>query len=221
YYISALKYAGHPYAYQTIGSSFAVKADVYCKQGGMNKRKAGEDFYFLQKVIQLGNYAELNTTKVFPSPRASNRVPFGTGATIKKMLENKSSNYLTYNLKAFNDIEQVVIVCKKMFGSKDADVKFVLTEFSEPLQKFLIENNFVKNILEINENSNSQTTFQQRFFKWFNMFKVLKYMNFSHPAYYPFVNITESAIEFLKLKGIVTNNKDAMELCEDFRKNKL
>ena len=31
YYISALKYAGHPFAFQTIGSSFAVRADVYCR----------------------------------------------------------------------------------------------------------------------------------------------------------------------------------------------
>lgn len=221
YYISALKFAGHPFAYQTIGSSFAVRADVYCKQGGMNKRKAGEDFYFLQKVIPLGNYTELNTTKVFPSPRSSDRVPFGTGVAIQKMKQANDSNYLTYNLNAFADIEQVVIVASRMFGLKEDEIKVVLTEFSEPMQIFLIENNFEKNVLEINENSNSQSTFLQRFFKWFNMFKVLKYMNYSHPAYYPFVNIAESAKRFLSFKGIESNTCNSKELCEIYRKNNL
>ena len=48
YYKNGLKFCGLPYAYHTIGSSMAVRSNVYQKQNGMNKRKAGEDFYFLQ-----------------------------------------------------------------------------------------------------------------------------------------------------------------------------
>ncbi|HKQ37750.1 MAG TPA: glycosyltransferase, partial [Verrucomicrobiae bacterium] len=51
YYVHGLRYARHPYAFHTIGSCMAVRSRVYMEQGGMNKRKAGEDFYFLQKVI--------------------------------------------------------------------------------------------------------------------------------------------------------------------------
>ena len=54
YYVQALRYAAFPYAHHTIGSSMAVRADAYAKQGGMNKRQAGEDFYFLHKIIPLG-----------------------------------------------------------------------------------------------------------------------------------------------------------------------
>jgi hypothetical protein len=79
YYVEALRYAGFPHAYHTIGSSMAARADPYFKQGGMNKRKAGEDFYFLHKIIPLGGFGEINDTRVIPSPRASHRVPFGTG----------------------------------------------------------------------------------------------------------------------------------------------
>lgn len=221
YYISTLKYAGHPFAYQTIGSSFAVRADVYCKQGGMNKKKAGEDFYFLQKIIPLGNYEELNTTKVFPSPRASNRVPFGTGATIQKMQKLNNSDYLTYNLKAFADIKHVVNFVSNMYEKNEIVIKSVLSELSEPLQKFLNENDFVKNVMEINNNSNSESSFKLRFFKWFNMFMVLKYMNYSHPAYYSYINITESAKQFLLIKDIEYNTDSSKELCEVFRKNNL
>ena len=42
YYINAQRFCLFPYAYQTIGSCFAVSASAYAKQGGMNKRKAGD-----------------------------------------------------------------------------------------------------------------------------------------------------------------------------------
>ena len=51
YYRLALEYTGHPHAYHCIGSAFAVRTLDYVAQGGMNKRQAGEDFYFLQKLI--------------------------------------------------------------------------------------------------------------------------------------------------------------------------
>src|SRR5258705_1441196 len=73
YYVQALRYAQFPHAYHTIGSSMAVRARVYMEQGGMNRRQAGEDFYFLHKLIPLGGFTELNATTVYPSPRASDR----------------------------------------------------------------------------------------------------------------------------------------------------
>ncbi|MDE5611322.1 MAG: hypothetical protein K2I90_04815, partial [Odoribacter sp.] len=64
YYRLALAYTGHPYAFHCIGSAFAVRASDYVAQGGMNKRQAGEDFYFLQKLISTGRFATLQTTRV-------------------------------------------------------------------------------------------------------------------------------------------------------------
>ncbi len=70
----------------------------------MNKRKAGEDFYFIQKIIELGNYTELNTTGVIPSPRISNRVPFGTGKAIGDWVKQGSEEYFTYHPQTFRDL---------------------------------------------------------------------------------------------------------------------
>jgi hypothetical protein len=44
------------YAYHTVGSAMAVKAYQYVKVGGMNRRQAGEDFYFIQKLVHSGNF---------------------------------------------------------------------------------------------------------------------------------------------------------------------
>ena len=87
YYFQGLAYSGFPYVFHTVGSAIAVKALPYIKAGGMNRRQAGEDFYFIQKLVPAGGYFNLNSTTVYPSPRASSRVPFGTGASIGKLSE--------------------------------------------------------------------------------------------------------------------------------------
>ncbi|HHZ81502.1 MAG TPA: glycosyltransferase, partial [Flavobacteriales bacterium] len=69
YYIRGLRFANYPFAFQTLGSCMVVRSSTYQQQGGMNKRKAGEDFYFLHKIMPLGGFVEINSTCVYPSPR--------------------------------------------------------------------------------------------------------------------------------------------------------
>ena len=52
YYELGLKYAKSPYAFPTIGSTIACDYESYIKSEGMNKRKAAEDFYFLEKLAK-------------------------------------------------------------------------------------------------------------------------------------------------------------------------
>jgi glycosyltransferase involved in cell wall biosynthesis len=219
YYIEALRTAGHPFAFQTIGSSFAVRADVYCAQGGMNKRKAGEDFYFLQKVIPLGNYVELNTTKVIPSPRPSVRVPFGTGAAIEKMRIVANNNYLTYDIRAFDDIAFLLQKIDEIFKKDKKELGEFLENVSEPLQSFLLKNDFIKHVTEIKQNVSSLQNFSQRFYRWFDAFKVLKFMNFSHQKHYTLKAVVDVVRLFLLRKGIQVENCTERELLEIFRKS--
>ncbi|MCA1747279.1 MAG: hypothetical protein LC655_06250, partial [Bacteroidales bacterium] len=86
YYLLAVRYTGYPYAYHTVGSCFAVQVEAYCRAGGMSRRKAGEDFYFIQKVAMQGGFTECRSTRVYPSPRPSDRVPFGTGPDISRQI---------------------------------------------------------------------------------------------------------------------------------------
>ncbi len=43
---TSIEVCGVSHAYHTIGSSMAVRCSAYAKIGGMNRRKAGEDFIF-------------------------------------------------------------------------------------------------------------------------------------------------------------------------------
>lgn len=203
YYITMLKVAGHPFAFQTIGSAFAVRCGVYCRQGGMNRRKAGEDFYFLQKVIPLGGYAEINSTKIFPSPRPSLRVPFGTGAAVKKMEETGEALYLTYSFEAFRDIAQLISNLKNFYNTGQSDYSNITTTFPAVLVSFLDSWNFYNKLSEMKSNSSSLSSFTKRFFSNFNMFAVLKYMNYSHVNCYKKNSASSEANRVLVEAGVI------------------
>jgi hypothetical protein len=192
-YKNGLKYCGLPYAFHTIGSSMAARSDTYQKQNGMNKRKAGEDFYFLQKLIPLGGFSEIKTTKVIPSPRVSDRVPFGTGKAMQNWLNENKQELLSYNPKSFIDLK---IFCDQVAELYEGDVTIPNT-----VELFINTIDFEGNLEKIRKNSTSRTHFVKLFYNWFNAFKVLKYMHFARDNYYNDVPVFDSANELLDMLG--------------------
>jgi len=201
-YIEALRHCDFPYAYHTLGSSFAVRADIYARQGGMNKRKAGEDFYFLQKIIQLGNYRELNTTTVIPSPRTSDRVPFGTGDAITKLLNTGNSVYYTFHPDAFELLKHIFKISMDCFKKNSAFIKNILDKQSLAISGFLIKNKFIEKIEEINANCGNLESFRKRYFTWFNGLMVLKFLNELYSGYFNKIPVSEAAKSILRRKDL-------------------
>ena len=209
YYRLGLAFAGLPYAFHTIGSSMAVRAKDYMKQGGMNKRKAGEDFYFLQKFIQLGNFSVLNDTRVIPSPRASERVPFGTGRAIREMLDGEREIECSYNVKVFILIKAAVIEGLKWFEEE-------VNSDSLLCQYFGIE--FIKDkILEIKSNSIDFKGFEKRFFHWFNAFQCLKLVHYLRDTQVKSNLLIETVPQLLLLMGENSIKISPLELLKKLR----
>jgi hypothetical protein len=208
YYKNGLAYANLPYAFHTIGSSMAVRSIAYQKQNGMNKRKAGEDFYFLQKLIPLGNFTELKTTKIIPSPRVSDRVPFGTGKAMQNWLDDAQQELLSYNTKSFFELKIFTEAVPKLYED--------INEVPATVQAFLDTINFKENLINIKKNSKSASHFTAVFFKWFNAFKVLKYMHFARDNSYPDGSIFKGANELLSFLN--ENKEDSLKgLLEKYR----
>lgn len=201
-YKNALQYCGFPFAFHTIGSSMAVKSKAYQKQGGMNKRKAGEDFYFLQKMMALGNFSELNSTTIYPSLRISDRVPFGTGRAMQNYLSSEQKSYNTYAIQSFLDLKQLVEQLDNLYinFSSSCHDKPVEPSFNLPpsVLEYLITISFNENLTKIRQNSTSLIHFKQLFFNWFNAFKVLKFVHFAREYYYADVDVFHTANELLK-----------------------
>jgi glycosyltransferase involved in cell wall biosynthesis len=211
YYNQGMRYAKLPYVYHTVGSSMAVRSSAYQKQGGMNRRKAGEDFYFLHKIIALGNYTELNTTRVIPSPRPSDRVPFGTGRAIGEWLTNEKGIYETYDPQIFEDVKVLSESVNEIYDG-------VIPAFSDVLVAFLKTQEFDKALEEIKKNSTTFESFYQRFFRWFDAFKVLKLVHFARDHYYPNIPITSAAAQLLeKMKYGETVVNDPKSLLLTYR----
>lgn len=192
YYKNAMAFTGFPNAIYTIGSAFAVRADAYIKQGGMNRRQAGEDFYFLHKLTQLGEIGEINTTCVYPSARVSTRVPFGTGAAIQKWVQGDESLRLTYNFQSFCDLKQLFLSLPELYKS---DLQSIIGQLPASVISFLNEEQFETEFTKIRANVSSFDNFRKRFFLWFNAFKILKFLNFVHPAFYSFQDLEEASRE--------------------------
>ena len=177
YYINALRFAGYPRAYQTVGSSMAVRSWAYQKQGGMNTRQAGEDFYFLHRIIELGGFTELLTTRVLPSPRPSHRVPFGTGRAVAQLLDQSEPGYQTYPFQSFLDLGQLLPLAMKLRLMPPENVQNLLSTLPSPLKDFLDQQDFLAELTRMRTETTNDKTYFRRFFSWFNAFRVMKYIH--------------------------------------------
>ncbi|WP_432822549.1 glycosyltransferase [Trichloromonas sp.] len=101
HYVLGLSLAGSPYAFHSVGSALACRAEAYARAGGMNKRPAGEDFYFLQQLAKTSGVAQVRGTLVRPSPRPSARTPFGTGRSVARLLAGEEDAVSFYHPDCF------------------------------------------------------------------------------------------------------------------------
>lgn len=193
YLVHAQRYAGFTQAFHTVGSSMAIRADAYIRAGGMNTRKAGEDFYFLHRIISMGNYMELNTAVVYPSARKSNRVPFGTGRAMLNWTQNQRQSWLTSNPNTFSVLKSFL---SKIDRTQPASI--ILEGLHESMISFLQNDNFQHHWKTITSGTNAENTFQKRFTQYFDAFKVLKFMHYSRDNYFKDVPVNYAALWLLK-----------------------
>ncbi|GAB4248247.1 MAG: hypothetical protein Kow0079_00300 [Vicingaceae bacterium] len=198
YYKHALTYIQYPFNFYTIGSSMAVRSDIYKKIGGMNKRKAGEDFYFLQKIMPLGNFTSLKEATVFPSPRISDRVPFGTGKAVGEIMKDFKEEYFTYHFDCFIAVKQFIAFIPDLY---DCDVNDIYQKLPAAIVDFLKSISFNKELIKIKRQSKSQTHFLNRFYYWFTPFRLLKTIHFLRDNYYGNEEIDEASKKLFKAMG--------------------
>ncbi len=190
YYSDSLKKIGFPYYFHTIGSAFAVTADAYVRVGGMGRQQGGEDFYFLQKIFALGGVKELKDTFVFPLARFSDRVPFGTGPAIQKILDEPDKVLKVYSRQSFNELKKFFDLKESFFKKDDNYIISHVSELHSILIDFLNEDKYLESLKDCNENCATLKSFVKRFFHHFNAFMIVKYLNYVHPQPFELEKIT-------------------------------
>ncbi len=218
YFVQALKFIGFPYAFHTVGSCFNVSAEAYVKQGGMNRRQGGEDFYFLHKIIPLGNFYDIKSTRVIPSPRASNRVPFGTGPVISKILESDNKNFETYQFESFLEIKYFLDYIPILYHALLNSENIYLEELPKGINLFLGQENLIEHLKEAFSNSSTEINFKKRLFRWFDAFKLIKCLNFLHDNYFKKGNVEIEAEKLLTRKNIKLGAYSPKQILNIYRK---
>lgn len=176
YYRNALAACRFPNAIYTVGSCFVVKAHAYAAQGGMNRRKAGEDFYFLYKLLPFGPIGHINNTTVYPSARFSNRVPFGTGPLLLKAQEGRYDLTRYHPLSLFETLGCFFRQTDNLYAGK----KLEKLEWHHSLFfEFCAQQKVFETLGELRRNCATLQIFNKRFFHVFNAFMVLKWLHFA------------------------------------------
>jgi hypothetical protein len=201
YYVLGLIYAKSPYAYHSIGSTMVCDTDSYVKVQGMNKRKAAEDFYFMEKLSKITKIKKIDGTAVLPSSRGSWRVPFGTGQRVNRFLDDVQNEYILYSPKSFGVLKKWI----ELFNSEEvlsADEYLEKSEIiSKSLNKFLVSNNFKKSWTKIVKNSSSSLQIQKQKSLWFDGFRTLKLIHYLRDSEFPPINMFDALDElFEKMK---------------------
>ena len=218
YYRNALQWCGYPHAIHTVGSSFALKASAYAKQGGMNRRKAGEDFYFLHKLVLLGDYGNICTTTVFPAVRPSDRVPFGTGAAMKKWIEGSQELNFTYSIATFSNLKPFFANIRQFWQMEPSEIEDTIGHLHSSLQSFVKNTQTVDKLLELRKNCSTANIFGKRVFHLLDAFWILKYLNFAHEISFNRGDLQTEATMLLQHIGIQTKiNSSAEDLLEIFK----
>ena len=172
YFRLSLSATGFPYCFHTIGSCFAVKVLCYTKLGGMARLQAGEDFYFLHKAAQTTKVGRITEKLVFPAPRVSERVPFGTGKAIQKIIENQQYN--VYNFELFGVLKKFFETFENVFETKYVNLKIIPKE----IINFITEKKLLEIFNETLTNTKHKEQFIKRLYSKFDAFFVIRFLNF-------------------------------------------
>lgn len=85
-YVEGLREANSAYSYHSIGSCLSLSLNHYALARGFPRQSAGEDFYLLNKLRKLGDIKTMDGPPIQLIARDSTRTPYGTGATVSKIL---------------------------------------------------------------------------------------------------------------------------------------
>jgi hypothetical protein len=211
YYVLSLKYSNSHYAFSSIGSILSCGYESYVKVGGMNRRKGGEDFYFLQKLAKLTDIYQFKEVLVYPSPRVSKRVPFGTGPRIDRFLNESRNEYLLYNPISFEVLKRWLKIISVEENITKPEILLKKAEYINiNLLNFFKEQNFFTDWNNILKNSKSADQLNKQMLGWLDGFRTLKLIHYLRDNIYQDINMFSA----------INNLLNKMKINFDFRTDK-
>jgi len=192
YYVLGLNYAESPYAFHTVGSTMSCTARGYVAVRGMNRREAGEDFYFLNKLAKLSPMGKITRTRVYPSSRPSRRVPFGTGRRMSDCLEGRDRKDVFYDPRVFSFLKKWQKEMRDCIAEGGNFMLKLAGDISPHLVFFLEAVNFPSAWDRICRTHKNPEKRAWHFQEWFDAFQTLKLIHYLTKVSCPAVELWQA-----------------------------
>jgi hypothetical protein len=181
YYTLGLKMAGSPYGYLSIGSVLAVDASHYAGVRGFPRRNAGEDFYLLNKLAKTGRIVQLQGPVIDIEARVSDRVPFGTGPGIRKILALASpvDDFRFYHPDIFDRLAALLrwLDHAASIANPPVDDRFI--------ESYIDASHLRPLIAETRQRTTHPAACKRAMTDWFDGFQTMKFVHFMRDRFYP------------------------------------
>jgi len=200
-YVIGLSFAGSPYAFHSIGSTMACTAQAYVDVRGMNRRKAAEDFHFLNKLAKIGCVGVIGATTVFPSPRESARVPFGTGRSMMRFMSGEAREYRLHDSRIFMILRQWLDQMHGDPGRGAEDILCAARKIHPRLEEYLNLNRFNDAWRDIRRNASDERQLRRQFTVWFDGLKTLRLLHHLSRTAFPPVSLLPGLQDLLGRVG--------------------
>ncbi len=201
-YVLGLDRSHSPYAFHTVGSAMACTASAYVRAGGMNTRAAGEDFYFLQHLLKIGGVDQLRGTVVYPSARASHRVPFGTGRSIFRLLAKEEGSVFFYQTECFRILKDWLELIAQNRDAAEDEIFKKSGRISSALSDFLNRIEFPLVWHRLQKNFRTPSALLAGFHGWFDGLKTMKLIHHLSDGPFPRQEPGEVIPALLKWAGL-------------------
>lgn len=190
YYQRGLQSAGSPYAYHSLGSALAFRAENYCQVRGFPKRAGGEDFYLLNKLAKTGEIVALAQPEIIIAARNSSRVPFGTGPAVAKImaLENPQQEFTVYHPACFTCLKQLLDAVKQKAQQPDEP----LAQLDSKIDRAVASLKLSQALEHARQHSDNPQQFLRHFHTWFDAFRTLKFIHLLRDG--GLVNVPSAAV---------------------------
>lgn len=200
-HVMGLRHAKSPYAFPSIGSTMVCRAEAYAAVSGMNRRQAGEDFYFLQQLAKTGGVARVHTTTVHPASRPGRRTPFGTGQRVRRFMEGFQDEYRAYHPDSYAVLRDWL---ELVAARPDSDAETLENEagrICSALRTFLELKRFGRAWERIQKNSADPRRLLEQFHRWFDGLKTVRLIHHLRDNGFPDQDLFCSIDRLLAMSG--------------------
>jgi hypothetical protein len=167
----------------------------------MNCRLAGEDFYFLQHLSRTAGVAQVKGTMVYPSPRPSHRVPFGTGRSVSRWLAGDDGAITFYRPECFRILGSWLEFVQMSLDCTAGEIMTGARGISLHLAEYLEDGCFSEIWAGLRRNHPASERLLTGFHGWFDGLKTMKLVHHLAARRFPRCEPDEALPGLLRMAG--------------------